>query len=160
MSLLMPLTSKYFASKFPVKNRTLKVVQVLFVQIFLVLLTYNVVWSRPTVYVFPPTYIGEEDGKLEMAEEVLREEINLYFDLAHNPSYEKLVVDFMKGNSDGILNQFFYGECKEDCLLSQRILLQRLYMKSLYSLTISDSKNPPDAKPFKGVKEQPFKNET
>ena len=97
--------------------------------------------SRETVYVFPPTYIGEEEGKLALAEEVLREEINLYFDLAHNPSYEKLVVDFMKGNSDGILNQFFYGECKEDCLLSQRILLQRLYMKSLYSLTISDSKN-------------------
>ena len=141
MSLWMPLTSKYFASKLLLKNRILKVIQVLLVQIFLVLLTYNVVWSRPTVYVFPPTYIGEEDGKLEMAEEVLREEINLYFDLAHNPSYEKLVVDFMKGNSDGILNQFFYGECKEDCLLSQRILLQRLYMKSLYSLTISDSEN-------------------
>ena len=63
--------------------------------------------SRETVYVFPPTYIGEEEGKLALAEEALREEINLYFDLAHNPSYEKLVVDFMKGNSDGILNQFF-----------------------------------------------------
>ena len=72
-------------------------VQVLFVQIFLVLLTYNVVWSCPTVYVFPPTYIGEEDGKLEMAEEVLREEINLYFDLAHNPSYEKLGGRFHEG---------------------------------------------------------------
>ena len=97
--------------------------------------------SRETVYVFPPTYIGEEEGKLALAEEILRQEINLYFDLAHNPSYEKLVVDFMKGNSDGILNQFFYGECKEDCLLSQRILLERLFMKSLYSLTISDSEN-------------------
>ena len=84
--------------------------------------------SRETVYVFPPTYIGEVEGKLALAEEALREEINLYFDLAHNPSYEKLVVDFMKGNSDGILNQFFYGECKEDCLLSQRILLERLYI--------------------------------
>ena len=63
--------------------------------------------SRETVYVFSPTYIGEEEGKLTLAEEALREEINLYFDLAHNPSYEKLVVDFMKGNSDGILNQFF-----------------------------------------------------
>mgnify|MGYP001225055812 CR=1 FL=1 len=97
--------------------------------------------SRETVYVFPPNYIGELEGKLALAEEALREEINLYFDLAHNPSYEKSVVDFMKGNSDGILNQFFYGECKEDCLLSQRILLERLYMKSLYSLTISDSEN-------------------
>ena len=124
MNLLMPLTSKYFASKISLKNRISKVLQVLLVQIFLVLLTYNVVWSRPTVYVFPPNFIGEEDWKLEMAEEVLRKEINLYFDLAHNPSYEKLVVDFMKGNSDGILNQFFYGECKEDCLLSQRILLE------------------------------------
>ena len=51
------------------------------------------------------------------------------------------MVDFMKENSGEILDQFFYGECKENCLLSQRILLQKLLMKSLYSLTVTDSRN-------------------
>ena len=97
--------------------------------------------SRETVYVFPPTYIGEVEGKLALAEEALREEINLYFDLAHNPSYEKLVVDFMKENSYRNLNQFFHDDCTEDCLISQRILLEKLLVKFLYSLTISDSEN-------------------
>jgi len=99
------------------------------------------IWSRSTVYVFPPTYIGEDSEKIKFIEETLRNEIHRFYDLAHNPSYENIVVDFMKENSGEILDQFFYGECKEDCLLSQRILLQKLLMKSLYSLTVTDSRN-------------------
>lgn len=99
------------------------------------------IWSRSTVYVFPPTYVGEEVSKIKIINETMREGVYRFYDLAHNPSYEKIVINFMKGNSDEILDQFFYGECKEDCLLSQRVLLQKLLMKSLYSLTVTDSKN-------------------
>ena len=72
----------------------------LFVQV-LVLFFLNSLMAdqRKTVYVFPPTLIGDFSPHLgKSLDDAMRKELNKPHDLVHNPIYEEATVNFFPGN--------------------------------------------------------------
>ena len=72
----------------------------LFVQV-LVLFFLNPLMAdeRKTVYVFPPTLIGDSSPDLgKSLDDALRIELNKLHDLVHNPNYEDATINFFPGN--------------------------------------------------------------
>ena len=56
--------------------------------------------ERKTVYVFPPTLIGDSSPHLgKSLDDALRKELNKLHDLVHNPSYEDATVIFFSRQS-------------------------------------------------------------
>ena len=79
----------------------------LFVQV-LVLFFLNPLMAdeRKTVYVFPPSLIGDSTPDLAKSlDDALRKELNKLHDLVHNPSYEDATINFFSRQSDQALDQ-------------------------------------------------------
>ena len=109
----------------------------LFVQV-LVLIFLNPLMAdeRKTVYVFPPTLIGDSSPDLgKSLDDALRKELNKLHDLVHNPSYEDATINFFSRQSDQALDQLFYGDCRKICLDSIRNLITKMRIDGFYHLT-------------------------
>ena len=76
-----------------------------FVQVFLLFFMNPLMADeRKTVYVFPPTLIGDSSPDLgKSLDDALRKELNKLHDLVHNPSYEEATVNFFSRQSDQAL---------------------------------------------------------
>ena len=95
----------------------------LFVQVF-VLFFLNPLMAdeRKTVYVFPPTLIGDSSQNLgKSLDDAMRKELNKLHDLVHNPSYEDATINFFSRQSDQALDQLFYGDCRKICWTASEI---------------------------------------
>ena len=92
--------------------------------------------ERKTVYVFPPTLIGDSSSDLgKSLDEALRKELNKLHDLVHNPTYDEATVNFFSRQSDQALDQLFYGDCRKICLDSIRNLIKKMRIDGFYHLT-------------------------
>ena len=58
--------------------------------------------ERKTVYVFPPTLIGDSSPDLGKSLDDALERIKQPHDLVHNPSYEEATVNFFRQSRPGI----------------------------------------------------------